>query len=102
MMISLNEEQKKAYDRFIKARDIIYKRKNNWVRAGDIKTTVDIVGLNHPLYEANLEYEEYKEAFKQWLEIEPAFRDAERMRSTRGDYGAVDSWDEKPSKIKEL
>ena len=101
-MIKFTDEQQRAYDRFIRARDKIFKRKGKWVRMADVKSSVDIVGLNHPLYEANPEYEEYKEAFKQWLEVEPQFREKERLRSSRGDYGAVDSWEDKPSKVKEL
>lgn len=101
-MIKLTDEQQKAYDRFIRARDRVFKRTHKWVRLADVKSTVDIVGLNHPLYESNPEYDEYREAFKQWLEVEPEFREKERMRSSRGDYGTVDSWEDKPSKVKEL
>ena len=101
-MIKLTHDQQKAYDRFIRARDRVFKRKGKWVRMADVKSTVDIVGLNHPLYEANPEWQEYKEAFMGWLAVEPQFREKERMRSSRGDYGVVDSWEDKPSKIKEL
>jgi len=101
-MIKLDHEQQKAYDRFIRARNRVYGRKGKWVRASDYTSTVDIVGLNHPLFELNEEYQEYKDAFKQWLAVEPAFRHKERMRASRGDYGTMDSWDDKPSKIKEL
>lgn len=101
-MIKFTDEQHRAYDRYIRARDKVFKRKEKWVRMADVKSTVDITGLNHPLYEANPEWEEYKESFKQWLLVEPEFREKERMRSSRGDYGVVDSWEDKPSKIKEL
>lgn len=101
-MIKLTQEQQKAYDRFIRARDKVFKRKGKWVRMADVKSTVDITGFNHPFYEANPEYEEYKDAFKQWLVVEPQFREQERMRSSRGDYGTTDSWEDKPSRVKEL
>ena len=101
-MIKLDHEQQKAYDRFIRARNRVYGRKGKWVRASDYTSTVDIVGLNHPLFELNEEYQEYQDAFKEWLAVEPAFRHEERMRASRGDYGVMDSWDDKPSKIKEL
>jgi hypothetical protein len=99
-MIELNPEQTRAYNRYIMARD---KRSKQWVRSSTISHTVDIVGLNHPLYVVNDEYVEYVEAFKQWLEVEPRFRNDERMRSSRGDFGVPsDNWEEKPSKVKEL
>jgi hypothetical protein len=100
--IEFTPEQTRAYNRFIIARDRIYKRNKKWVRASVISHTVDVAGLNHPLYVINDEYLEYVEAFKQWLEVEPKSREAERMRSSRGDYGTPDNWDEKPSKVKEL
>ena len=101
-MIELTPEQTRAYNRYILARDRIYKRNKKWVRASEISHTVDVTGLNHPLYVVNDEYVEYVEAFKQWLEVEPSFRHDERLRSSRGEYGAQDNWDEKPSKVKEL
>ena len=102
-MIELNPEQTRAYNRYIMARDKVNKKAKNWVRASDISHTVDIVGLNRPLYVVNDVYVEYVEAFKQWLSVEPRFRNNERMRSSRGDYGVpADNWEEKPSKVKEL
>ena len=101
-MIELNPEQTRAYNRYILARDKVFKRSKKWVRSSTIANTVDVTGLNHPLYVVNDEYVEYVEAFQEWLRVEPAFRHEERMRSSRGDYGAPDNWDEKPSKLKEL
>jgi hypothetical protein len=102
-MIELSPEQTKAYNRYILARDRVFKRNKKWVRTSTISHCIDVVGLNHPLYVVNDEYVEYVEAFKGWLEVEPRFRHDERMRSSRGDYGVpADNWEEKPSKIKEL
>jgi hypothetical protein len=88
-MIELTKEQQEAYNRFIKARDNIRK---NRIRQADVVQTVDIVGLNHPLFERNDAWLEYKEASEAWWKIEPAFRDRERMRMSRGCYGKQDSW----------
>ena len=101
-MIDLTPEQTRAYNRYILARDRVFKRNKKWVRTSTISHCIDIVGLNHPLYVVNDEYVEYVEAFKQWLEVEPRFRHDERLRSSKGDYGTPDNWEEKPSKIKEL
>ena len=96
-MINLSPEQQKAYDRFIRARDKvgIVKRKGKWVRLADVQSTVDLMGFNHPFYEDNPDWYEYKEAFMAWLAVEPPFREVERMRMSRGDYGTQDSWDER-------
>jgi hypothetical protein len=101
-MIELNPEQTRAYNRFIIARDRLFKRNKTWVRSCAISHTVDVSGLNHPLYVINDEYVEYVEAFAIWLGAEPRYREEERMRSSRGDYGTPDSWEEKPSKVKEI
>jgi hypothetical protein len=104
-MIEFTEEQKAAYARFIKARDRIglvpraATRKGKWVRQADVQSTVDIAGYNHPFYEPNPIYQEYKEASAAWWAIEPQFRKDERMRMTRGDYGKQDSWDERATHI---
>jgi hypothetical protein len=96
-MIELTHEQKLAYARFIKARDRI----NNYeyVPHSDVARTVDFEGMNHPLFEHNDLYEEYKEASMAWWEIEPEFRKTERMRMSRGDYGSQDSWEERTPNI---
>ena len=76
--------------------------RSSWIPKRDFLETVDVTGMNHPLFMVNDKYIEYKEAFAAWLKVEPEFREQERMRSSRGDYGAVDSWEEKSNKIKEL
>lgn len=99
-MMNWTEEQKKAYDRFIQARNRVGLvrtkgfTKNKWVRFADVVCTVDVAGMNHPLFEQNDEWLEYKEASSAWWAIEPEFRKAERMSSIRGDYGHSDNWDE--------
>jgi len=99
------DEQKKAYERFIKARDRVglvpsaNRNKGKWIRQASVQSTVDIAGLNHPLYEGNPEWTEYLEASLDWWRVEPEFRKTERMRMTRGDYGKQDSWDERASHI---
>lgn len=95
MMIELNKEQQRAYNRFIQARNRIRNPKGKWIRPSDYTCTVDIAGINHPLFEVNEEYQEYKEAFLEWLRVEPEFRKAERMSMIRGDYDTQDSWKDK-------
>lgn len=104
MKASLNKEQEIAYNRFIKARDKmgIVKRKGKWIPQSDVLACVDVAGLNHPMYVQNDDWLEYQEAFLGWLKVEPKFREEERMRSTRGDYGQEDSWDDRANRIKEL
>lgn len=97
---SATEEQKRAYKRFIEARNRVGITrtkgftKSPWIRFADVTCTVDIAGMNHPVFEANEEWLEYKEASEAWWAIEPEFRKTERMSSIRGDYGHQDSWDE--------
>ena len=99
-MIDLTEEQKRAYARFITARNKVGLvrvkgfGKTPWIPQRDCLSTVDIVGLNHPLFEQNDDWLEYKEASLAWWKIEPEFRHEQRMRATRGDYGVQDNWDE--------
>lgn len=99
-MLEFTEEQKKAYQRFITARNKVGLvrtkgfTKNEWVRFADVTRTVDVEGVGHPLFEVNDEWLEYKEASLAWWAIEPEFRKKERMSSIRGDYGHSDSWDE--------
>ena len=85
MMIDLTAQQKAAYKRFIKARDKI-RDSNQWIPIKDYICTVDMVGMNHPLFELNEPYIEYQETFREWLAVEPIFRKEEHMRMTRGDY----------------
>lgn len=98
-MISLTEEQQRAYDRFIRARNKvgIMRRSPKWVRQADVTETVDLMGFNHPFFESNEDWLEYKAAFQEWLKVEPAFRHDERMRMSRGDYGSEDSWEDRGS-----
>jgi hypothetical protein len=98
-MLELTQEQQRAYDRFIVARNRL---KKNKTRHSEISHCIDVSGLNHPLYVVNDDYVEYQVAFAKWLEVEPTFRKTERMSAIRGDYGVADSWEEKPSKIKEI
>lgn len=98
----LTNEQQRAYNRYIKARDKMFKREHKWIPASDYLACVDVVGMNHPLFLVNHDYQEYKEAFLAWLAVEPEFREKERLRASRGDYGVADSWEEKPSRVKEL
>lgn len=108
MMIELTPEQQRAYDRFITARNRVGlartkpSAKYSWVPMRDYSTTVDIEGLNHPLFEVNDEWLEYKEAFTAWLAVEPTFRHEERLRMTRGDYGQGDSWDERSVTVQDI
>lgn len=100
-MIELTPEQQRAYARFIAARDRVGLggRKPNknysWVPMRDYSACIDVVGMNHPLFVLNEPWLEYKEAFLAWLAVEPRFREEERMRMTRGDYGAQDSWEDR-------
>lgn len=98
-MIELTPEQQKAYIRYITARDKVglggRKKPRKWIPMRDYIACVDIAGMNHPLFVLNDDWLEYKEAFMAWLEVEPKFREIERMRMSRGDYGIQDSWEER-------
>jgi len=107
-MIELTKEQKIAYARFIKARDRVGlgnrkpSKNYSWVPLSDYSACVDVVGLNHPLFVQNEPWLEYKEAFMAWLEVEPAFREVERMRMSRGDYGTQDNWEDRGSRVTDI
>ena len=98
--MDLTEQQLRAYARFITARNKVGMvrvkgySKTPWIPTREVIYCVDVTGLNHPLYVMNDDWLEYKEASLAWWAIEPMFRDQERMRATRGDYGAQDSWDD--------
>lgn len=99
-MIQLSDAQKRAYERYITARNNVglvrtagY-TKRAWVRTADVVCTVDVIGSNHPMFEENDEWLEYKEASSAWWKVEPEFRKDERMSAIRGDYGVSDSWEE--------
>ena len=106
-MLEFNKEQKLAYARFIRARNrvgLVPEARDNtkpWVRTADVQSTVDITGMNHPLFEQNDEWLEYKEASLAWWAVEPEFRKTERMSSIRGDYGQSDNWDERAPKVRD-
>lgn len=106
--MKLTEEQQKAYDRYIKARDrvkLVKTSKNlkyEWIPHRDYLESYRGDGEHHPLFEPNVLWQEYKDASMAWWEIEPACRNQERMRMSRGDYGVSDSWDEEPSGVKDV
>ena len=107
-MIELTKEQQQAYDRFIRARDrvkLVRTSKNikyEWIPHRDCLESYRADGEHHPLFESNPLWQEYKDAFNAWLEVEPAFRDKERMRMSMGDYGRQDSWEDAPSGVKDV
>jgi hypothetical protein len=98
-MIDLSPEQQRAYDRYITARNKMgigcRVKPRKWIPSRDYLACVDIAGMNHPLFVVNDDWVEYKEAFLAWLAVEPRFREEERLRMSRGDYGIEDSWDER-------
>ena len=106
-MNELSAEQQKAYRRFITARDrvgIVRTQgytKRAWVRQAEVIQTVEIAGLNHPMYEPNYDFIEYLEASRAWWAIEPEFRKTSRMSAIRGDYGASDSWNEEAPRLRD-
>jgi hypothetical protein len=69
-MIELTPEQTKAYNKFIALRNRIRHGKE-WVKPSEILETVDVPGLNHPMYAPNSLYIEYQDAFKAWLAVSP-------------------------------
>lgn len=104
-MINLNEEQQRAYARFIKARDRVGlgpTKPKKWIPQTDYEACVDVTGLNHPLFVQNDAWLDYQDAFRGWLAVEPRFREQERMRMSRGDYGTQDSWDERGGKVPDI
>jgi hypothetical protein len=107
-MIKLTQEQERAYKRFIELRDRVRigsygkRLKGARVPLSEVVCTVDVGGMNHPLFEQNDIWLEYLEASRQWWAIEPEFRKAERMSMIRGDYGEPDNWKEKTNKVKEI
>ena len=107
-MINLTQEQQRAYDRFIRARDRVRigkygkKLKGAHIPLSAVFCVVDQPNMNHPMYLENTEWIEYLEASEAWWAIEPEFRKKERMSMIRGDYGDVDNWRDKQSKVKEI
>jgi hypothetical protein len=106
-MLQLTEEQQRAYKRFIQARDkmgIVRTQgytKRAWIRQAEVLATVDIEGVNHPLFEPNYDFLEYKESSLAWWALEPDFRKTQRMSAIRGDYGASDSWGEDAPRLQD-
>jgi len=106
-MSNFTPEQTRAYERFIRARNNVslgqYRQynKNPWQPTSDVVCTVDSESLNHPLFEQNDAWLEYKEASLAWWAIEPRYRDEQRLRSSRGDYGKADNWDVRASYVKD-
>ena len=107
-LLQLSEEQQKAYDRFIRARDRVKlvrtskNIRNEWIPMRDYLDSYKADGEHHPLFEPNLIWQEYKDASLAWWKVEPEFRDQERMRMSRGDYGKQDSWEDSPSGVKDV
>lgn len=106
-MIQLTDKQKRAYERFITLRNRVGMVRvkgasTRWVRHADVIETIDVAGFNHPFYSENELWIEYQEAFRGWLAVEPPFRDEERMRSSRGDYGQSDNWEERKPKVRDI
>ena len=107
-MNNFTKEQEQAYKRFIKARNSValgqYRRYNNgaWQPTADVLCTVDIAGMNHPMFIENDDWIEYKEASLLWWAVEPAYRKTERMSMIRGDYGDTDSWRDKATNVREI
>ena len=105
-MTIFTEEQTRAYERYIKARDkmgLVRTKgygKRPWIRTAGYDT-VDIAGMNHPMFARNDDWFEYLEASSQWWAIEPEFRKAERLSAIRGDYGTADSWNEEAPRVRD-
>ena len=106
--MELTEQQKVAYNRFIKARNSValgqyrHHNKKSWRPTSEVACTVDVEGMNHPLFEMNDDWTDYVSAFEAWLAIEPQWRKDERMSMIRGDYGGSDNWQEKKPKVREI
>jgi hypothetical protein len=103
--MKLTEEQQKAYDRFIKARNKVglYRTgQKEYVPQRDYLDSVKPDGQLEPLFIVNEAWMEYKEASAAWWRIEPKIRHDERMRMSRGDYDSIDSWDEPSHHVKDI
>ena len=105
-MTTFTEKQTRAYERYIKARDkvgLVRTKgygKRPWVRTAEYDT-VEVAGLNHPLFARNDDWFDYLEASSQWWAIEPEQRKTERMSAIRGDYGTADSWNEDAPNVRD-
>ena len=105
-MTTFTEEQTRAYERYIKARDkvgLVRTKgygKRPWIRTAEYDT-VEVAGLNHPLFERNDDWFEYLDASSQWWAVEPEHRKTSRMSAIRGDYGASDNWNEEAPRVRD-
>ena len=103
----MTDEQIRAYNRFIRARDAVklVKTKANfnkpYVPHRDFLDSIHIHDLNHPLFIVNDLWAEYLEASSSWWAIEPRERHDNRLRATRGDYGNSDNWED-PNEVEDL
>jgi len=103
MKIELSQEQKIAYGRYIKARDRVGLGSKRGAYVPHSRYfAVEVTGVIHPLYVENELWIEYLEASSNWWQIEPAFRNEERMRASRGDYGSSDDWSDPSEQLREL
>ena len=106
--IKLTHEQQTAYNRFIRARDTVKLVRtsknlgNEWIPHRDYLDSYRQEGSHHPLFEPNTIWQEYKDASLAWWAVEPEFRNQERMRMSRGDYGQSDSWEDAPSGVRDV
>ena len=104
--LQLTDEQTRAYNRFIRARDKIKMVKTSknmdypYIPHRDVLESIHVPGLNHPLFISNDDWIEYKDASQAWWDIEPRFRDEQRLRASRGDYNNQDNWDD-PTEIED-
>jgi len=108
-VIELTQEQQKAYKEYIKHRDkvkVVLTNKNfmnEYVPFSEVLATIDVLGLNHPMYIQNDAWIDYLEAREGWLLVEPKERSQGRLRMSKGDYSDPDDWAEPVDKsIKEL
>ena len=101
MRVVMTDEQLKAWERYIK----MFKRvgfnkihKEGHVPKSEVLRTVDVEGMNHPMFEPNLIWLDYLEAVTEWHKVEPI---RPRMSAITGDYGDCDDWEDEPQKIKD-
>lgn len=98
-MLVLTKEQQISYNYYIKMRDkvkLVITDKNfmsEHTPFSEVLACVDVTGINHCLFIQNDAWMEYLDARKDWLGVEPEFRNVERLRASRGDYGREDDWD---------
>lgn len=98
MRTNFTPEQQTIYDKFIRARNLAgivpeaSTAKTDYMPHSEVLATVDVVGLNHPLFVPNDAYVAFLEAYSEWLAVEPEFRKSERMSAINGDYGDADDW----------